>query len=92
MTTAEKLINRKQSLMELAEYLSNVSEACRIQGVSRQNFYDIKKTYEEGGIEALREKSRRKPNLKNSFALEVEQQVLSYALEYPTYGQIRVPN
>ena len=58
MTTAEKLINRKLSLLELAEYLSNVSEACRIQGVSRQNFYDIKKAYEEGGIEGLREKTQ----------------------------------
>ena len=48
MTTAEKLINRKLSLLELAEYLSNVREASPIQGVSRQNFYDIKKAYEEG--------------------------------------------
>ncbi len=28
MTTEGKLVNRKLSLMELAEYLSNVSEAC----------------------------------------------------------------
>ena len=92
MITVEKLINRKLSLLELAEYLSNVSEACRIQGVSRQNFYDIKKAYEEGGIEGLREKSRRKPNLKNRVGPEVEQRVLSLALEYPTYGQMRVSN
>lgn len=35
MTTAEKLVNRKLSLLKLAEYLSNVSEACPIHGVSR---------------------------------------------------------
>ena len=49
MTTQEKLIRRKQSLLELAEYLQNVSQACKINGVSRQHFYDIKKAYEEQG-------------------------------------------
>ena len=49
MTTQEKLIKRKQSLIELAEYLRNISRACKIHGVSRQHLYDIKKTYEEQG-------------------------------------------
>ena len=31
MAAEEKLIRRKLGLLELAEYLSNVSEACRIQ-------------------------------------------------------------
>ena len=47
MTTQEKLIKRKLSVLELAEYLTNVSQACRINGVSRQHFYDIKEAYEE---------------------------------------------
>jgi predicted DNA-binding transcriptional regulator AlpA len=41
MTTQEKLIRRKQSLLELAEYLQKVSQACKIHGVSRQHFYDM---------------------------------------------------
>jgi hypothetical protein len=36
MTTQEKLVNRKLSIIELAEFLKNVSQACRINGVSRQ--------------------------------------------------------
>ena len=63
MTTQEKLNRNKLSLLELAEYLKNVSDACKINGVSRQHFYDIKKAYDEEGIEGLREKSRRKPCL-----------------------------
>ena len=47
MTTQEKLIKRKLSILELAEYLKNVSQACKINGVSRQHFYDIKKAYDE---------------------------------------------
>lgn len=92
MTTEDKLIRSKMSLLELAEYLKNVSEACRVQGVSRQHFYDIKKAYEDGGLEALREKSRRKPNVKNRVAPELEESVLQMALEQPAYGQVRVSN
>ena len=61
MTTQEKLIKRKLNILDLAEYLKNVSEACKVSGVSRQHFYDIKMAYEEHGLDGLKEKSRRKP-------------------------------
>lgn len=38
ITSQEKLMKRKQSLLELAEYLQNISQACEIHGVSRQHF------------------------------------------------------
>ncbi len=72
MTTQDKLVKRKQSIIELAEFLKNVSQACKVNGVSRQHFYDIKKAYEEHGLEGLKEKIRRKPCLKNRVAPEVE--------------------
>jgi len=83
MTTQEKLIRNKLSLIELDEYLQNVSHACKINGVSRQHFYDIKKVYEEQGIEGLREKSRKKPCTKNRVAPEIEEAVVNMAYEYP---------
>jgi len=92
MTTQEKLIRKKQSLIELAEFLQNVSQACKIHGVSRQHFYDIKKAYEEQGLEGLREKSRRKPCLKNRVAPEVEEAVINMAYEHPAQGQTRISN
>jgi transposase len=92
MTTQEKLIRRKQSLLELAEYLQDVSQACKINGVSRQHFYDIKQAYEEQGIEGLREKTRRKPCLKNRVVPEIEAAVIQMAYEYPAYGQTRAAN
>ena len=92
MTTQEKLIKRKQSLLELAEYLQNISQACKVNGVSRQHFYDIKKTYEEQGLEGLRERSRRKPCFKNRVAPEIEEAVVNVACEYPAYGQTRASN
>lgn len=92
MTTQEKLIKHKLSILELAEYLKNVSQACKINGVSRQHFYDIKKAYEEHGLEGLKEKTRRKPCLKNRVAPEIEDAVVKKTYEYPAYGQVRIAN
>jgi transposase InsO family protein len=92
MTTQEKLVNRKLSIIELAEFLKNVSQACRINGVSRQHFYDIKKAYDEHGLEGLKEKSRRKPCIKNRVAPEIEEAVINMSVEYPAYGQARAAN
>jgi len=92
MTTQEKLIRQKLSLLELGEFLNNVSQACKINGVSRQHFYDIKKIYEEHGLEGLKEKTRRKPCLKNRVAPETEDAVVKMTYEYPAYGQVRISN
>jgi transposase InsO family protein len=92
MTTQQKLIQKKLSLLELGEFLNNVSEACRIHGCSRQHFYDIKKAYLSQGIDGLKEKSRRKPNHKNRVAPEIEEAVIQMACEYPAYGQLRASN
>jgi len=92
MTTQQKLVQKKLTLLELGEYLQNVSEACRISGCSRQYFYDIKKAYESQGLEGLKEKTRRKPCVKNRVAPEIEEAVLQMALEYPAYGQMRASN
>lgn len=92
MTTSERIARGRLTMLELGEQLKNVSEACRMMGVSRQHFYEIKKVYEEGGLEALRAKSRRVPNIKNRVAPEIEELVLTTSMEYPAYGQVRVAN
>src|SRR5688572_7539742 len=80
------------TLLELGEYLQNVSEACRVSGVSRQHFYDLREAYQNGGIEALREKNRRKPNAINRVAPDVEAEIIRLGQEQPAWGQVRVAN
>lgn len=92
MTNEDKLIKNKLTMLELAEYLNNVSEACKITGYSRDTFYRVKEQYDSGGIEALRESNRRKPNLKNRVAPEIEAKVLEMALEQPSWGHYRTSN
>ena len=92
MTTDEKLIKNKLGLLELASYLQNVSEACRVMGYSRDTFYRVKDAYDSGGMEALREKTRKKPNRKNRVGEDVENAVIALALEDPSLGQVRASN
>src|SRR5690606_5946665 len=47
---------------------------------------------EEKGIEGLLEESRSKPRISHRIALEIEQKILAYCLEFPTHGQVRVSN
>ncbi len=61
-------------------------------GVSRDTFYRYKQANDEGGIDALFEKNRRKPNIKNRIDSETEQAVAAYAIEFPAHGQLRTSN
>ena len=90
MTTEAKLIQGKLSLLELAEFLKNVLEACRIHGCSRQHFYDIKDACESQGLEESKEKTPRKPCIKNRVTREIEEEVKLTAPEYPRRSIQRV--
>lgn len=87
-----KIIKHKIGLLNLATELGNVSKACKMMGVSRDTFYRYKQANDEGGVDALFEKNRRKPNLKNRIDIETEKTVMAYAIEFPAHGQLRTSN
>ena len=90
--STDKIIKHKTGLLNLAEELGNVSKACQVMGYSRDTFYRYKSAVEEGGVEALLERTRRKPNLANRVDEATEKAVMQSALDFPAFGQVRTSN
>lgn len=90
--TTNSIIKHKVGLLNLAEELQNVSKACKVMGVSRDTFYRYQEMAEQGGVDALINRSRRVPNLKNRVDEATEDAVIKYAIDYPAYGQVRASN
>jgi transposase InsO family protein len=88
----QNVIKHKVGLLNLAAELGNVSKACRVMGLSRDTFYRYQTAKAEGGIEALFDANRRKPNPKNRVDEAIEAAVVAYAIEQPAHGQTRTSN
>jgi transposase InsO family protein len=86
------VIKHKISLLNLAAELGNVSRACKVMGFSRDTFYRYQAAVETGGVEALIDANRRKPNIKNRVEEATEAAVTAFALEQSAFGQVRVSN
>ena len=50
-----KLVHRRLTVLELAERLGNVSEACRRGGMDRTSFYEWKRRFQTQGFAGLRD-------------------------------------
>ena len=88
---AAESVKPKLLLLQLAEKLGNVAQACDIMGYNRETFYNVRRAFKIGGITSLVEK-KCVPNTPppNRVAPEVEQQILTLCLEWPTWGAKRI--
>jgi Helix-turn-helix domain len=54
--------DRRVRVLQLAQELGNISEACRIVGVSRRSYYEWKRVADAEGVDALKSGRRRRPS------------------------------
>ena len=89
MTQDDVLFGYRLQLFDLAAR-TTVSNACRVFGVHRSTYYRWKRMVEASGLEMLRPRERRRPQMPNQFSPVIEARIVAFALGQPGYGPRRV--
>jgi transposase InsO family protein len=89
MTQDDVLFGYRLQLFDLAAR-TTVSHACRIFGVHRSTYYRWKVMVERSGLEMLRPRERRRPQMPNQLSPLVEQRIVAFALGNPGLGPRRI--
>jgi len=90
MTTREQLIRARLGILAMAAELRNTAKACKLAGVSRSQFYAMKKAYELYGREGLAPRVRRKPEMPNRTPAQLEEQILLQTRKCPHISYVRL--
>jgi transposase InsO family protein len=89
MTQDDVLFGYRLQLFALASQ-TTVSHACRVFGVSRDTYYRWKRQVDRHGLEMLRPRERRRPQMPNAFSMIIEQRIVAFALGHPGLGPRRI--
>jgi transposase InsO family protein len=83
---AAKLAHQRLSVLQLAEALGSVSEACRRSGMDRTSFYEWKRRFQTHGLSGLKDLPPIHKSHPQTTPDDIVQQIVALALEHPTRG------
>jgi transposase InsO family protein len=83
------LFGYRKQLFDLAGRIG-VSAACRAWGIHRSTYYAWKRRVERHGLEILRPRERRRPQMPNQLSPLVEERIVAFALGHPGLGPRRI--
>jgi transposase InsO family protein len=89
MTQDDVLFGYRLQLFDLAAR-TTVAHACRTFGVHRSTYYRWKAMIERSGLEMLRPRERRRPQMPNQLSPVIEQRIVALALGNPGLGPRRI--
>jgi transposase InsO family protein len=89
MTKDDVLFGYRQQLFAEAARTS-VSQACRRFGVHRSTYYAWKRQVDRHGLEVLRPRERRRPQMPNQLPKMIEERIVSFSIAHPGFGPRRV--
>jgi transposase InsO family protein len=78
------------TLLQLAERLRNVSEACRRRGISRSQFYEYKRAFQEHGLQGLVDQPPIPKTFPNETPSDIKEKVIVMSVSHPSWGQMRI--
>jgi hypothetical protein len=86
MSAAEKIARQRLSVLQLAETLGSVSEACRQRGMTRTMFYEYKKRFQTHGLEGLKDLPPIHKTHPQTTPPEVVARIVALSLAHPSKG------
>lgn len=86
MAAKTKLAQKRLTLLQLAEKLGNVSKACRMHKVSRSQFYEYKRAFQECGLDGLIDKPPIPGSHPNELDDKIKQRIIDLSLAHPAFG------
>jgi transposase InsO family protein len=89
VTNDDALFGYRLQLFDLAARTS-VAEACRTFGVHRSTYYYWKRQVDRHGLEMLRPRERRRPQMPNQLPKVVEERIVSFSIAHAGFGPERI--
>lgn len=83
---AEKVARQRLSVLQLAQTLGNVSQACKRAGMDRTSYYEYKRRFQTHGIEGLRDLPPIHRNHPQTTSEENVKRIVELAMQHPTRG------
>ncbi len=90
MSSREQLIRARLAILAMAIELKNVARACRVAGMSRSQFYALKKAYAVSGKDGFAPRVRRTSQGANRTPDAIEAQILLKTHANPTVSYVRL--
>ncbi|NLW78620.1 MAG: helix-turn-helix domain containing protein [Ruminococcaceae bacterium] len=88
--SAVKVARQRLSVLEMAETLSNISEACRRGGMDRTSFYEWKRRFQTHGLQGLKDMPPIPKSQPNQTTPENEAKILDCSLAHPSWGCVKL--
>jgi LacI family transcriptional regulator len=88
--SAAHSVHKRTNVLKLAEALGSVSKACEQSGVSRTQFYEYKRRFQQEGLDGLLRIGTASPSHPHTTPPEVTGQLTGLCLEYPLAGCARL--
>ena len=77
-------------IIEVLDGTYNMAELCNYYGISRKTGYKWLERYQQGGIEALRNRSRAPHNHPHEISAQVKESILAVKKRFPKWGAAKI--
>jgi transposase len=85
-----KMQQRYDAVLSVIRDGLTITEAAQTYGVSRQSLYRWMARYEEGGLEALAERSHRPRSCPHQIEATLEERIITMRRSHPAWGPLRI--